>query len=187
MSICPFADVVVLTSGAMYFQQDVALALQFWRWAYFAAVAAFSINAATSCACERKIAWLPGSSTVSEFGPLRHEPLEVRVDHPVLHGNYCVAWLLFPSRNRGLRVKCFACNRYLGYRHEARDRLGSVGGEIMVKRIGVDCQKAVTNWSDALGSRRHFVRQIRQNSRRRPVAWPLHRQEPWCRDAFPPR
>jgi hypothetical protein len=27
--------------------------------AYFAAVAAFSINTATSCACERKIAWLP--------------------------------------------------------------------------------------------------------------------------------
>jgi hypothetical protein len=32
--------------------------------AYFAAVAAFSINAATSRACERKIAWLPGSSMV---------------------------------------------------------------------------------------------------------------------------
>src|SRR5262245_31577901 len=30
--------------------------------AYSAAVAAFSINAATSDACERKIAWLPGSS-----------------------------------------------------------------------------------------------------------------------------
>ena len=30
--------------------------------AYFASVAAFSINAATSGACERKIAWLPGSS-----------------------------------------------------------------------------------------------------------------------------
>jgi integrase len=34
--------------------------------AYFAAVAAFSINAATSCACERKIAWLPGSSMTSD-------------------------------------------------------------------------------------------------------------------------
>jgi Cytochrome P460 len=30
--------------------------------AYFAAVAAFSINLATSRGCERKIAWLPGSS-----------------------------------------------------------------------------------------------------------------------------
>src|SRR5262249_29333728 len=34
--------------------------------AYFAAVAAFSINAATSRACERKIAWLPGSSMVCD-------------------------------------------------------------------------------------------------------------------------
>jgi len=35
--------------------------------AYFAAVAAFSINAATSCACERKIAWLPGSSMTCDW------------------------------------------------------------------------------------------------------------------------
>ena len=42
------------------------------------------------------------------LGPLRHESLEVRIDHSVLFGNYCVARLLFPSRNRGLRVKCFS-------------------------------------------------------------------------------
>jgi hypothetical protein len=35
--------------------------------AYCAAVAAFSINAATSGACERKIAWLPGSSMASDL------------------------------------------------------------------------------------------------------------------------
>ena len=35
--------------------------------AYFAAVAAFSINAATSRACERKIAWLPGSSMTCDW------------------------------------------------------------------------------------------------------------------------
>ena len=38
--------------------------------------------------------------------PLRHESLEVRIDHSVLHGNYCVARLLFPSRNCGLRLQC---------------------------------------------------------------------------------
>ena len=37
------------------------------RRTYFAAVAAFSINAATSCACERKIAWLPGSSMTCDW------------------------------------------------------------------------------------------------------------------------
>src|SRR5215813_349762 len=96
------------------------------------------------------------------LGSLRHESLEVRIDHSVLFGNYCVARLLFPSRNRGLRVKCFSCNRHLGYRHETRDRLGSVCSEIIRKRIGVDCEKAVANRSDALGSRWHFARQIRQ-------------------------
>ena len=35
--------------------------------AYFAALAAFSINAATSRACERKIAWLPGSSMTCDW------------------------------------------------------------------------------------------------------------------------
>jgi hypothetical protein len=35
--------------------------------AYFAAVAAFSINAATSRPCERKIAWLPGSSMTCDW------------------------------------------------------------------------------------------------------------------------
>src|SRR5262249_56621009 len=47
------------------FRQPVELILGpaiFDRMAYFASVAAFSINAATSGACERKIAWLPGSS-----------------------------------------------------------------------------------------------------------------------------
>src|SRR5262245_41267701 len=34
---------------------------------YFAALAAFSINAATSRACERKIAWLPGSSMTCDW------------------------------------------------------------------------------------------------------------------------
>src|SRR5262245_11300907 len=38
--------------------------------------------------------------------PLRHESLEVRIDHSVLHRNYCVARLLFPSRNCGLRLQC---------------------------------------------------------------------------------
>src|SRR5262249_7079903 len=45
----------------------LALALLSRRWAYSAAVAAFSINAATSCACERKIAWLPGSSMTCDW------------------------------------------------------------------------------------------------------------------------
>src|SRR5262245_35831784 len=35
--------------------------------AYFAALAALSINAATSRACERKIAWLPGSSMTCDW------------------------------------------------------------------------------------------------------------------------
>ena len=35
--------------------------------AYFAAVAAFSINAATSGARERKFAWLPGSSMTCDW------------------------------------------------------------------------------------------------------------------------
>ena len=35
------------------------------------------------------------------LGSLRHESLEVRIDHSVLFGNYCVARLLFPSCNRG--------------------------------------------------------------------------------------
>src|SRR6516165_7527355 len=96
------------------------------------------------------------------LGPLRHEPLEVRIDHSVLCGNHCVARLLFPSRNGGLGVKRFSCDRYLGYRHKARERLGSVRGEISWKRLGVDGQKAIANRSDALVSRRHFVRQIRQ-------------------------
>src|SRR5262249_38215941 len=55
--------------------------------------------------------------------PLRHESLEVRIDHSVLCGNYCVARLLFPSRNRGLRLQCLTGNRYLGYRHKTRDWL----------------------------------------------------------------
>src|SRR5262249_59078997 len=38
--------------------------------------------------------------------PLRHESLELRSDHSVLHGNYCVARLFFPSRNCGLRLQC---------------------------------------------------------------------------------
>src|SRR6516165_8765365 len=54
------------------------------------------------------------------LGPLRHETLEVWIDHSVLSGNYCVARLLLPSRNRGLGVKCFTCNRYLGYCHKTR-------------------------------------------------------------------
>src|SRR5262249_38462627 len=94
--------------------------------------------------------------------PLRHESLEVRIDHSVLCGNYCVARLLFPSRNRGLRLQCITRNRYLGYRHKMRDRLRSVRSEIVRKRIGVDCQKAVANWSDALGSRWDFFCQIGQ-------------------------
>jgi hypothetical protein len=93
--------------------------------AYCAAAAAFSINAATSGACERKIAWLPGSSMICDWAR-------------------------------------FVMNRYLGYRHKTRDRLRSVCSEIIRKRIGVDCQKAVANWFDALGSRWHFVCQIRQ-------------------------
>jgi bifunctional non-homologous end joining protein LigD len=41
---------------------------RYWvKMAYFAALAAFSINAATSCACERKIAWLPGSSMTCDW------------------------------------------------------------------------------------------------------------------------
>src|SRR6516225_5517733 len=94
--------------------------------------------------------------------PLRHESLEVRIDHSVLHGNYCIARLLFPSGNCSLRLQCITGNRYLGYRHKARDFLGSVCSEIIRKRIRVDCQKAVANWSDALGSGWHFVCQIRQ-------------------------
>src|SRR5262249_34975637 len=71
------------------------------------------------------------------FGPLRHESLEVRVDHPVLHGNDCVARLLFPRRNRGLSLEGLGGNRHLGYRHETRDRLGNVSSEIIRKLIGV--------------------------------------------------
>src|SRR6476620_2525418 len=42
------------------------------------------------------------------------------------------------------------------------DRLGSVCSKITCHRIGVYCEKAVANRSDALGSRWHFARQIRQ-------------------------
>src|SRR5262249_49893302 len=66
------------------------------------------------------------------------------------------------SRNCGLRLQRITRNRYLGYRHKMRDRLRSVCSEIIRKCIGVDCQKAVANWSDALGSRWYFVCQIRQ-------------------------
>src|SRR5262249_13891962 len=96
------------------------------------------------------------------LGPLRHEPLEVRIDHSVLCGNHCVARLLFPSCNGGLGVKRFSCDRYLGYRHKTREGFGSVRGEISRKRLGIDGQKAVANRSDALVGRRHFVCQIRQ-------------------------
>ena len=74
--------------------------------AYFASVAAFSINAATSGACERKIAWLPGSSMTCDWARFVSKSLKIRIDHSVLHGNYCVARLLFPSRNCGLRLQC---------------------------------------------------------------------------------
>src|SRR6516162_9073837 len=95
--------------------------------------------------------------------PLRHESLEVRIDHSVLHGNYCVARLLFPSRNCGLRLQGITRKRYLGYRHKTRDRLRNVCSELIRKRIEVDCQKAVAHWPDVLdGSRWHFVKQIRQ-------------------------
>src|SRR5262245_54165085 len=43
-------------------QQNLPRSRRWETMAYSAAVAAFSINAATSGACERKIAWLPGSS-----------------------------------------------------------------------------------------------------------------------------
>src|SRR6516165_6508345 len=125
--------------------------------AYFASVAAFSIDAANSGACERKDRVAARKFKDLRLRSLRHESLEVRIDHSVLGGNYCVARLLFPSRNCGLSVKCFSCNRYLGYRHKTRDLLGSVCSEIIQKRIGVDCQKAVANRFDALVSRRHFV------------------------------
>src|SRR5262249_32394388 len=87
---------------------------------------------------------------------------EFRIAQWVGAGNYGVAGLLFPSRNCGLCVQCLTRKRYLGYRHETRDLLRSVRSEIIRKRIGVDCQKAVANWSDALGSRWHFVCQISQ-------------------------
>src|SRR5262249_929959 len=96
------------------------------------------------------------------LGPLRHESLEVRVDHSVLCGNHCVARLVLPRRNRGLRMKRLNCNRYLGYRHKTRERFGSVGREIIRKRIGGDCQKTFANWSDALVGGWHFLCQISQ-------------------------
>src|SRR5258708_19113088 len=69
------------------------------------------------------------------LGPLRHEPLKVSVDHPILFGDHGVARLLFPGCNRGLGAKCFTCNGYLRHRHEARDRLRRIGREIACKRI----------------------------------------------------
>jgi hypothetical protein len=51
------------------------------------------------------------------FCPLRHESLEVRIDHSVLHRNYCVARLLLPSRNRG---------------HVSSSRLAAVAGSTKV-------------------------------------------------------
>src|SRR5215831_17062952 len=47
------------------------------------------------------------------LGSLRHEPLKVWVDHPILFGDHGVARLLFPGCNRGLGAKCVSCNRYL--------------------------------------------------------------------------
>src|SRR5215831_9694451 len=125
--------------------------------AYFAAVAAFSINAATSRACERKIAWLPGSSMTCDWARFA---MNRSRSHPILFGDHGVARLLFPGCNRGLGAKCLSCNRYLRDRHEARDRLRRIGREIGRKRIGIHGEEAVAHWSDAFGGRRHFVAQI---------------------------
>src|SRR5262249_662947 len=83
------------------------------------------------------------------LGPLRHEPLKVWVDHPILFGDHSVARLLFPGCNRGLGAKCVSCNRYLRDRHEARDRLRRIGREIGRKRIGIHGEEAVAYRSDA--------------------------------------
>src|SRR5262245_50545150 len=127
--------------------------------AYFAAVAAFSINAATSRARERKIAWLPGSSMTCDWARFAmnrsRSGLIIRS-----FGDHGVARLLFPGCNRGLGGKCVSCNRYLRDRHEARDRLRRIGREIGSKRIGIHGEEAVAYRSDAFGGRRHFVAQI---------------------------
>src|SRR5262249_6335533 len=57
--------------------------------AYFAAVAAFSINAATSRACERKIAWLPGSSMTCDWARFCIE--QVRAQLHVSERRACAA------------------------------------------------------------------------------------------------
>jgi hypothetical protein len=66
LSACPLRSDRVRTFAPQRF--DAVCQCRHWEtMAYFAAVAAFSINAATSRACERKIAWLPGSSMTCDW------------------------------------------------------------------------------------------------------------------------
>src|SRR5262249_27131279 len=89
--------------------------------AYSAAVAAFLDKCGHLGRVRKKERVAARMSNALRLRPLRHESLEVRIDHSVLHGNYCVARLLFPSRNCGLRLQRITRNRYLGYRHKTRD------------------------------------------------------------------
>ena len=146
--------------------------------AYSTAFAAFSMSAAISRGCKRKMAWGPGSSMVWGLSPLRHETLQVRVDHPVLLRNHGIARLILPTRDCDLRLQGFVENRNLRNRHEVRDRLGNASGEVGRKRFWVDGQITVADQKYAHAGRRHLVGQISQNSHRRRVLRPLHKQEP---------
>ena len=65
--------------------------------AYFASVAAFSINAATSGCARKKGRVAARKFNDLRLGSLRHESLKVRIDHSVLHGNYGVLGFCFQA------------------------------------------------------------------------------------------
>src|SRR5215467_684312 len=94
MSMLPFADVVV-----RHLEQTYPDRLLRCRSRFFDQCCHFGCVRKKDCVAARKFNDL-------RLRPLRHETLEVRIDHPVLHGNHCVVRLLFPGRNRGLRLQC---------------------------------------------------------------------------------
>src|SRR5262249_600509 len=75
------------------------------------------------------------------LGPLRHESLEVGVDHPILFGDHGVARFLFPGCDRRLRAKCFTCNRYLGDRMKRATGLGVSAAKSAANASGSTARK----------------------------------------------
>ena len=75
------------------------------------------MNSATSSGCERKIAWLPGSSMVVDLARLLMNRSKIRVEHAILLGNHRVARFVLPGRNGYFGIEYLAGDRHLRYRH----------------------------------------------------------------------